>query len=113
MRFELPLIAGRFEFVLVGLFVLPLLELLFVIVTRLALPFRFVALALALAFSFAFLLVFFGRLGLFSFAKLASLVFAGFASGDGSGRETSEDSPSLTGLLMSIATVCPALTTSP
>lgn len=95
------------------LFVLPLFAFLFVVAGRLMFPFLFAALVLAFSFPFAFLLVFLGRLGLFSLSELVSLVLAGFSSGNFSGAATSEDSPSFAGRLMSIATVWPALTTSP
>src|SRR6185436_18054045 len=112
-RFEFKLMAGRFEFVLRTRFVLPLFEFLFALAARLAFPFRFSALPLAFSLSFAFLLEFLGRLGLFSFAEVASLVFVGFSSGDFSGAATSEVSPSFAGRLTSMATVWPTFTTSP
>lgn len=103
--------AGRFEFPFVAPFVLPLFAVLFV-AGRFVFPLRFPV--LAFAFSFAFLLVFLLRLGLFSFAAAASFVFwfGGFSSRVLCGT-ASEDSPSLTVLLMSMATVWPVLTTSP
>ena len=69
------------------------------------LPFAF---AFAFAFSFAFL--FLGRLGLFAFS-FDEFVLR-FSAGS-SGVTFSGDSPAFVGRLMSIATVCPALTTSP
>jgi hypothetical protein len=65
---------------------------------------------LSLAFLFA---GFF--LGLFSFAAAFWLVprASDFSSGFFSGATTSDDSPSLTDLLMSMATVWPTFTTSP
>ena len=68
----------------------------------------FALFALVLAFSFSFL--FLGRLGLFS---LRFEVFVLRFSLDSSGVTFSGVSPSLAARLMSIATVCPALTTSP
>ncbi len=67
---------------------------------------------LPLVFPFAFSLVFRGRgrFGLFSLA-LAELELR-FSLGS-SGVTLSDDSPSLVSRLMSIATVCPVLTTSP
>ena len=74
---------------LAGLFVLPL--------------------AFAFAFSFAFLFRG-GRFGLFVFSFAAEFVLR---FSDSSGVTLSGDSPALVGRLMSIATVCPVLTTSP
>ena len=70
---------------------------------RFVLPFAF-----AFAFSFAFLFRG-GRLGLFAFS-LAEFVLRFSGS---SGVTFSGDSPAFVGRLMSIATVCPVLTTSP
>ena len=69
-----------------------------------ALPF-----VLPLAFSLVFLG--FGRFGLFSLVFAAELVLR-FSAGS-SGVTLSDDSPALARRLMSIATVCPVLTTSP
>ena len=66
--------------------------------------------ALAFALSFAFLFRG-GRLGLFAFSFADEFVLR-FSAGS-SGVTFSDDSPALVGRLMSIATVCPALTTSP
>ena len=65
--------------------------------------------AFVLPFSFSFL--FFGRLGLFSFRFAEAFVLR--FSLDSSGVTFSGVSPSLVGRLMSMATVCPVLTTSP
>ena len=64
----------------------------------------------ALAFSFAFLFLG-GRFGLLAFSFDAEFVFR-FSAGS-SGVTFSGDSPAFVGRLMSIATVCPTLTTSP
>ena len=82
--------------VTVGLFALGVL---FAFADLLALPFPF---------SFAFSFLFFGRLGLFSLVLVDVFVL-----GVSSGLTVSGASPSLVARLMSIATVCPALTTSP
>jgi hypothetical protein len=98
---------GRFEFALTGRFVLPPFMFLFVLVRRFAFALRLLLFELLFALLFVFLL----RLGLFSFP---SFVFAGVASGELSGTvTTSELSPSFTPRLISMATVWPALTTSP
>jgi hypothetical protein len=100
---------GRFEFKFVALFELPLVFLLDA--ARLLLELRFAEFELSFAFLFVFLL----RFGLFSFAADDALVFrlSAFSSGVGSGVTVVDDSPSFNGRLVSIATVCPALTTSP
>ena len=72
---------------------------------RFVLPFAF---ALALSFAFLFLG---GRFGLFAFSFAFEFVLR-FSAGS-SGVTFSDDSPALVGRLMSIATVCPVLTTSP
>ena len=69
------------------------------------LPFAF---AFALSFAFLFLG---GRFGLFSLLFAAEFVLR-FSVGS-SGVTFSDDSPAFVGRLMSIATVCPVLTTSP
>ena len=69
-------------------------------------------LAFAFVFPFAFAFVFFGFFGLFSFAFAFADVFVLRFSFDSSG-VASGDSPALVGRLTSIATVCPAFTTSP
>jgi hypothetical protein len=71
-------------------------------------------LAFAFVFPFAFAFVFFGFFGLFSFAFAFAFadVFVLRFSFDSSG-VASGDSPALVGRLTSIATVCPAFTTSP
>ena len=103
---------GRFVFRFVALFELPLLAFLLV-AGRLLFALRFPALAFEL--SFAFLFVFLLRLGLFSFAAAESLLFrtSALSAGVGSGVGVIDDSPSLTGRLISIAIVWPAFTTSP
>jgi hypothetical protein len=80
------------RFVLTGLFVLPF------------------AFLLLFAFSFGFL--FLGLFGLFSLLVFAAELVLRF-SVDSSGVTLSGVSPSLVARLMSMATVCPALTTSP
>jgi hypothetical protein len=70
------------------------------------LPFAF-AFAFALSFAFLFLG---GRFGLFSLLFAAEFVLRFSGS---SGVTFSDDSPAFVGRLMSIATVCPVLTTSP
>src|SRR5712691_4924800 len=115
LRFALLLMinAGRFEFKFVPAFTLPALALR--LSGRLLFALRFpLAFAFAFAFSFAFLFVFLLRFGLFSFAAPASFVFSGLAfSSAGFSTTASDVSPSLAVRLMSIATVWPALTTSP
>ena len=71
-------------------------------------------LAFAFVFPFAFPFVFFGFFGLFAFAFAFAFadVFVLRFSFDSSG-VASGDSPALVGRLTSIATVCPAFTTSP
>lgn len=69
-------------------------------------------LALPLAFSFSFL--FLGRLGLFSLPLPLPLTeLLAFRLSSSAGLTVSGASPAFVALLMSIATVCPALTTSP
>jgi hypothetical protein len=68
------------------------------------------AFALVLLFSFSFL--FLGLRGRFSFAFAEAFVLR-FSLESSTGVTVSGDSPSLAGRLMSIATVCPAFTTSP
>ena len=77
---------------------------------RLALAdlFEFVLLFELLLFELVFL--FLGGFGLFSFSLLEVFVFLFSGS---TGFTVSEASPSFAARLMSIATVCPALTTSP
>ena len=72
---------------------------------RFVLPFAF-----AFAFSFAFLFLG-GLFGLFSFLFAADVALR--FSVDSSGVTLSGDSPAFVGRLISIATVCPVLTTSP
>ena len=97
----------RFTFVR-GRFALPLPTVFafvrFAFAARLAFAF---ALPLALSFAFRFL----GRLGLLSFAELELALRLLFVFS--SGVTVSGDSPAFVGRLMSIATVCPVLTTSP
>jgi hypothetical protein len=113
LRFGLALAfeGDRFELGLV-LFELPLFAFLFV-AGRLLFALRFPV--FVFEESFAFLLVFLLRLGLFSFAGTGSFVFrlSVFSSGVASATAGAEDSPSFTVRLISIATVCPAFTTSP
>lgn len=68
-------------------------------------------LAFVLPFAFSFVFLGFARLGLFSFV-FDEFAFR-FSVAGSSGVTVSGDSPSLVGRLMSIATVCPAFTTSP
>jgi hypothetical protein len=84
---------------------------------RLVFPFALgdrLAFAFVFPFAFAFAFVFFGFFGLFSFAFAFAFadVFVLRFSFDSSG-VASGDSPALAGRLTSIATVCPAFTTSP
>jgi uncharacterized membrane protein len=70
------------------------------------------ALPLVLAFALSFAFLFRGgRLGLFSLLFAAEFVLR-FSAGS-SGVTFSDASPAFVGRLMSIATVCPVLTTSP
>jgi hypothetical protein len=81
---------------------------------RFAFPFALgdrLAFAFAFVFPFAFSFLFFGFLGLSSFAFDDEFVLR--FSFDSSGATASGDSPALAGRLTSIATVCPAFTTSP
>jgi hypothetical protein len=73
------------------------------------------AFAFVFPFAFAFAFAFFGFFGLFSFAFAFAFaeVFVLRFSFDSSGATVAGDSPALAGRLTSIATVCPAFTTSP
>jgi hypothetical protein len=106
LKFELR-VSARFTFAR-GTLALPIV-LAFV---RFAFAGRFAfAFALVLPFAFSFVFLGFGRLGLFSF-EFDEFVLR-FSLGVSSGLTVSGDSPSFVGRLMSIATVCPVLTTSP
>lgn len=100
MAFTLSLVVFAFDrFTFAGRFEL---------VDRFAFVFVFV---LALPFRLSFVFLGFGFLGLFSFALAEEFVFR-FSLGS-SGVTVSGDSPALATRLMSMATVCPVLTTSP